>query len=38
MVEAGSHTVFISEIMDMRISEGAPLVYGQSRFHRLEPL
>tara|TARA_R110002012_G_scaffold320380_2_gene543806 strand:+ start:65182 stop:65427 length:246 start_codon:yes stop_codon:yes gene_type:complete len=38
MVEAGSHTVFISEIMDMRISEGAPLVYGQSGFHRLEPL
>jgi len=38
MVEAGSHTVFIGEIMDIRISEGAPLVYGQSRFHRLEPL
>ncbi|PHR23650.1 MAG: hypothetical protein COA37_06520 [Hoeflea sp.] len=38
MVEAGSHTVFIGEIMDMRISEGAPLVYGQSGFHRLKPL
>ena len=38
MVEAGSHTVFIGEIMHIRISDGAPLVYGQSRFHRLEPL
>ncbi|VVT30126.1 flavin reductase family protein [Hoeflea sp. EC-HK425] len=38
MLEAGSHTVFIGEIMQIRISEGAPLVYGQSRFHRLEPL
>jgi|GEM_PF-1602264 len=38
MAEAGSHTVFIGEIMDMRISEGAPLVYDKSRFHRLEPL
>jgi flavin reductase (DIM6/NTAB) family NADH-FMN oxidoreductase RutF len=38
MVEAGSHTVFIGEIMQIRNSDGAPLVYGQSRFHRLEPL
>jgi len=38
MVDAGSHTVFIGEIMEIRLSEGAPLVYGQSRFHRLEPL
>jgi len=38
MVNAGSHTVFIGEIMEIRLSEGAPLVYEQSRFHRLEPL
>jgi flavin reductase (DIM6/NTAB) family NADH-FMN oxidoreductase RutF len=38
MVEAGSHTVFIGEILDIRLSDGAPLVYEQSRFHRLEPL
>ena len=38
MVDAGSHTVFIGEIMEIRLSEGAPLVYEQSRFHRLEPL
>ena len=37
-MEAGSHTVFIGEIMDVRLGEGAPLVYEQSRFHRLEPL
>jgi len=38
MVEIDSHIVFIGRIMDMRISEGAQLVYGQSGFHRLEPL
>ena len=37
-MEAGSHTVFIGEIMHIRLGEGAPLVYEQSRFHRLEPL
>lgn len=38
MIEAGSHTVFIGEILDIRLSDGAPLVYEQSRFHRLAPL
>ncbi|WP_299868600.1 flavin reductase family protein [uncultured Hoeflea sp.] len=38
MIEAGSHTVFIGEIVDIRLSDGAPLVYEQSRFHRLAPL
>ncbi len=37
-MEAGSHTVFIGRIVDIRLGDGAPLVYGQSRFHRLDPM
>lgn len=37
-MDAGSHTVFIGEIVEIHAGEGAPLVYEQSRFHRLQPL
>ncbi|GGE10664.1 flavin reductase (NADH) [Gemmobacter megaterium] len=37
-VQAGSHTVMIGRIVGVRLNDGAPLVYEQSRFHRLEPI
>lgn len=37
-VTAGSHQVFIGAIRDIRLGDGAPLVYEQARFHRLMPL
>lgn len=37
-VEAGSHTVFIGDIIGLRPGEGTPLIYERSRFHRLQPL
>ncbi len=37
-VQAGSHTVVIGQIVGIRLTEGAPLVYERSRFHRLEPI
>ena len=38
MIEAGSHTVFIGHIAEIRHGEGPALVYEQSRFHRLTPM
>lgn len=37
-MEAGSHTVFIGQIVDIRLGDGAPLLYERSRFHRLTPI
>lgn len=37
-VEAGSHTIFIGRIVDIRLGDGAALIFEQSRFHRLSPL
>lgn len=37
-VQAGSHTVFIGQIVGIRVSDGAALVYERARFHRLEPI
>ena len=37
-METGSHFVFIGEIIAIETGEGAPLIYEQSRFHRLTPL
>ena len=38
VMETGSHTVFIGQIIEIRQGDGAPLVYEQARFHRLSPL
>lgn len=35
---AGTHLIFIGQITAITTTEGAPLVYEQSRFHRLEPV
>ena len=37
-VSAGSHEIFIGQVVSIRHGEGAALVYEQSRFHRLLPL
>jgi len=37
-VEAGSHTVFIGAVVEVRLGDGTPLLYEQSRFHRLAPI
>jgi flavin reductase (DIM6/NTAB) family NADH-FMN oxidoreductase RutF len=37
-VTAGSHQVFIGAIREIRMGDGAALVYEQARFHRLMPL
>lgn len=37
-VQAGSHSIFIGQITDLSIGEGAALIYAQSSFHRLHPL
>ena len=37
-VDAGTHTVFIGKIVDIRQGDGPALVYEQSRFHRLSPI
>lgn len=37
-VTAGSHRIFIGRIEEIRLGDGAPLVYEQARFHRLAPL
>lgn len=37
-VQAGSHTIFIGQIVGIRLTEGAPLVYESARFHKLQPL
>ncbi|GAB4347558.1 MAG: 4-hydroxyphenylacetate 3-monooxygenase, reductase component [Oricola sp.] len=37
-MEAGSHFVFIGEIVAIETGEGPALIYEQSRFHRLTPL
>lgn len=37
-VTAGSHVIFIGQVVSIRAGEGAALVYEQSRFHRLSPL
>lgn len=37
-VEAGSHTVFIGRITEIRQGNGVPLIYEQARFHRLQPI
>lgn len=34
---AGSHLIFVGKVVAMARAEGAPLIYEQSRFHRLEP-
>lgn len=37
-VDAGSHAIFIGQIVDIRLGEGVPLLYERSRFHRLTPI
>ncbi|MDX5356223.1 MAG: flavin reductase family protein [Rhodobacterales bacterium] len=37
-VQAGSHSVFIGQIVGVRVCEGAALVYESARFHRLQPI
>ena len=37
-MDAGSHAVFIGQIVDIRLGDGAPLLYERSRFHRLTPI
>jgi flavin reductase (NADH) len=37
-LQAGTHIVFIGQVTAITTTEGAPLVYEQSRFHRLEPV
>ena len=37
-VQAGTHTLFIGRVLAITTAEGDPLVYEQSRFHRLEPV
>lgn len=36
--DAGTHTVFVGHVMRAELRDGAPLVYEQSRFHRLQPV
>jgi flavin reductase (DIM6/NTAB) family NADH-FMN oxidoreductase RutF len=33
--DAGDHTIFIAEVEDVKMREGKPLVYFQSRYHEL---
>jgi flavin reductase (DIM6/NTAB) family NADH-FMN oxidoreductase RutF len=35
MVDAGDHTIFIAEVLDVRYREGRPLVYYGSGYHKL---
>lgn len=37
-LDAGTHSVFIGTVTAITTAEGAPLVYEQSRFHRLQPV
>lgn len=37
-VDAGTHTIFIGQVVAITTGEGAPLLYEQSRFHQLQPL
>lgn len=37
-VEAGSHVIFIGQVQGITRSNAAPLIYEQSRFHRIEPV
>lgn len=37
-VQAGTHRIFIGQITGLANGDGAALIYGQSRFHRLSPL
>lgn len=37
-VQAGTHTLFIGRVLGITTAEGDPLIYEQSRFHRLEPV
>jgi flavin reductase (DIM6/NTAB) family NADH-FMN oxidoreductase RutF len=37
-VEAGTHTIFIGQVVAITTADGAPLLYEQSRFHQLQPL
>lgn len=37
-IDTGSHTIFIGRIAEVRLGQGAALIYEQSRFHRLSPL
>lgn len=38
MMQAGSHTVFIGQIIGLTQNDGAALLYEQGNFHRLSPL
>jgi len=38
MTDAGSHTVFIGQIVGLATGEAPALVYERARFHRLLPL
>lgn len=37
-VDAGTHTIFIGQVVAIATADGAPLLYEQSRFHQLQPL
>lgn len=37
-VDAGTHTLFIGQVVAVTTAAGAPLLYEQSRFHQLQPL
>ncbi len=37
-VNAGTHTIFIGQVVAVATADGAPLLYEQSRFHQLQPL
>ena len=38
LLDAGTHTVFIGQVVAISTADGAPLLYEQSRFHQLQPL
>lgn len=37
-IEAGSHAIFIGTITEITFGTGEPLLYEQSKFHRLQPI
>ena len=37
-VDAGSHTIFIGRIVEIREGDGTALLYERARFHRLAPI
>jgi flavin reductase (DIM6/NTAB) family NADH-FMN oxidoreductase RutF len=38
VTEAGSHSIFIGQIIGMTLGAAPALIYEQSRFHRLQPI